>query len=733
MPDYAWFFVFARRGRGGQGRARGRVVFVALLCLFLLLPGRVATAGWLLASAEPAAHQEGSGWRIVITGNHGLGQEELWRAAQAEIDTFLTREQPASAIDDAAFQMELAYRHAGYFQALVDYEIRPEGRMVQFSVREGSRLLLGEVVFQGNVALARERLLGLDPALAEAVRRQQPFPYVEEAVTSLAASIRALYLSEGYLEAQVRPPDPEDLPVQGGDGVPLVLVITEGPRYTIGSVEVRGDRPPALEAKIEAVVGEMRGLVYQRRQKLLLKTKLHDCYENAGYADVGIVVEDRLEAQCGLAHLTATVVSGQPVMVEEVRVTGNQRTSHEFIGSRLRLEPGLAYSLDGKRESFNELYQTGLFSNVDLTLADGSLPGHKTLQVDVRERKAREVYLEPGWGSYELLRLKSGYRDSNIFGSGRILRLDSALSLKGRSLEAGVSDPWFMGTDVTASLPFHYRYREEPSFTLENSGGDLFFIKKIHKNVTINLGYQYSKNVVTDIRPDVDLLGIESNYDTASLSAQLIRDTRDDMFFPTRGYRGNVALVAARPQFGGTIAYDRLQTGVRYFLPLANGAVLGLRFATGVVLPASGQQGIPVSERFFNGGESSVRSFQASRLGPVDAEGESLGGTAFTTYTVEWRKKLNDDLAWSLFYDLGNVSPNHGTVDGLSPLLADSADLSAATWRDYFSDLRSGLGVGLHYMLPVGPARLDLAMNPDRDPARDEPDYVVHFSIGMAF
>ena len=329
--------------------------------------------------------------------------------------------------------------------------------------------------------------------------------------------------------------------------------------------------------------------------------------------------------------------------------------------------------------------------------------------------------------------MASGTRTSNLLGSGRILRFDAALSGKGRGLETGVSDPWFLGSDWTVGLPFHYRFRTEPVFTMENSGADLYALRTIHKKVTLNLGYQYGKNVVSDVSPGADLPGVATNYNTATLSCQLTRDIRDDMFFPASGYLGNIALAVARPEFGGTISYNRLLTGVRYFLPLAGGSIVGLRFNTGVILPAGDQHSIPVAERFFNGGESSVRSFSASKVGPRDENGDPLGGAAFTTYSVEWRKKLSEDLAWSLFVDLGNVSPNRTTTEGLSPLAADAEALIRATWRDYFSDLRGGVGTGVQYMLPVGPARLDLAVNPDPDPDRDEPDYALHFSIGMAF
>ena len=706
-------------------------------------------------------------WRLVVSGNQRLPEAQLLKSAQEELALFAKQGHAASAIDDAAFQMELTYHHAGYPAAVVDYEIKAETRQVFFQVQEGARLLIKDIIFEGNQGLARDRLLALDALIKEALAKHQSFPYVVETIDTLIGSIRTLYLAEGYLEIKAQVLTPEVSEAQADpEPINLTIILQEGPRFKVGEVSVHGDIPPSLSAKIAAIISAMQGAVpsspaadagqypsdehggssqsslvldggkvYQRRQKLLLKTQLHDCYENAGYADVTVTVFEEIDPQKSLVRLFANVDSGKPATVKGIQISGNERTSKDFILSRLQLELDAQYRLDDKRDSFSQLYQTGLFSSVELRLVDAGEQdsGQKMVEVEVQERKVREIYLEPGWGSYELLRLKSGYKDSNIFGSGRILRFDSAISIMGRSLEVGVSDPWFLGSDITVGLPFHYRYRTEPAFTMETSGADLYLLKTIHKKVTVNMDYQYSKNVVTDIGPDLSLLGLATNYNTASLSGQLTRDTRDDMFFPTTGYRGNVALSIARPSFGGTIAYNRLLTGVRYFYPLTGGSIVGLRFNTGMILPAGDQQSIPVGERFFNGGESSVRSFQASQLGPVDAKGDPLGGTAFSTYTVEWRKKFTQDLAWSLFFDMGNVAPNRTMVNGQSPLALDADTLIQATWRDYLSDFRSGVGTGIQYMLPVGPARLDLAFNPDRDPARNEADYVVHFSIGMAF
>jgi len=107
-----------------------------------------------------------------------------------------------------------------------------------------------------------------------------------------------------------------------------------------------------------------------------------------------------------------------------------------------------------------------------------------------------------------------------------------------------------------------------------------------------------------------------------------------------------------------------------------------------------------------------VRSFEEDELGPLDANGEPLGGEAYTVLTLEARRRLVGRLEGALFYDVGNVTP-------------DAADF----WD--FEGFESGIGIGLRYLTPVGPIRLDGALNPDPDPGAA--DGAIHFSVGMAF
>jgi outer membrane protein insertion porin family len=100
---------------------------------------------------------------------------------------------------------------------------------------------------------------------------------------------------------------------------------------------------------------------------------------------------------------------------------------------------------------------------------------------------------------------------------------------------------------------------------------------------------------------------------------------------------------------------------------------------------------------------------------------------------MELRQRLIGNLTGSLFLDLGNVSPNRSREERGKPSYDSKSDIMSDTFSQYFKDFRIGVGFGLQYQLPVGPARVDFAFNPDRDSDRDEDFFMFHFSVGMAF
>ena len=131
-----------------------------------------------------------------------------------------------------------------------------------------------------------------------------------------------------------------------------------------------------------------------------------------------------------------------------------------------------------------------------------------------------------------------------------------------------------------------------------------------------------------------------------------------------------------------------------------------------MIVPIEDSNLIPIQERFFAGGENSVRSYRESQLGPKDANGQPIGGESVATASLEWRHEVTGPFQTAAFVDVGHVA-------------LDAQDLFDP------QDIGVGIGLGFRYMLPIGPLRLDAAVNPDPDEFEEE--WVIHFSIGMPF
>lgn len=718
--------------RGRQAAVFGAVLPV--LFLFWLLPGSTLAQG--------VSHREGEGvhsaaeirqYSVLFLGNAVLSAGSLRQAALEELADLDDSPFPEARADDAAFMMELAYRRLGHAFATVEYRFFEEnGRhFLEFAIAEGPRVEVESIRITGNSRFSSSELQAFFSEGSRSLPGGGALPFVETEVRDALAAVRDLYLSEGYARVVVDEPIFSFSPDRSR--VAIHCRIQEGEQRLLVAAEFAGEILAGLEGELAALAGEMSGRPYVPRRRLQIMNRVRELYADRGYPEAEIVVEEAGDSDFARVRLLGRIRSGPPVTIAGVRIEGNERTGIEFIRSRLRLLEGDPYSTEKKRESFQRLYQSGLFSRVVIELDPGPTETERNLLVQVEEVAARELFLQGGWGSYELLRASGGFQENNLLGTGRIFRLEGGGSVRSANVQASFIDPWLLGSDISADLPVYFRRRQEPSFTREERGTALFLARDLSRTLSLTMGYLYRENTILDIASEADAATAESDYTVASIRAHLSLDTRDDIFFPTTGHRAFLTAEIADALLGSGVAYQRLTLGLRKFLPLGRRNTLGLRYDTGIILPGRDQVIIPLGERFFNGGENSVRSFRESELGPKDSLGEPLGGNGFQVISIELRHRFTDQLAGSIFIDYGNVSPGRSREEEGLPPHDSRSQVIEATINDYFRYFRPGLGLGVQYLLPVGPARLDIAWNPDRDRERHEEGFALHFSIGMAF
>lgn len=643
------------------------------------------------------------------------------------------------SLEDAVWSLERLYRSRGFVSANVrgtlvpisdDAEGSSDGakRALRFTIREGPRIEVESLTIRGNQALKASELAALFDRREAGLFESRKRWYVESEVRDLARSIRELYIALGYLDVAIDPP--RTTLDEGAAKARIELEIHEGRRYVLGEVRFEGELL-GLERALEALGRERKGKPYDPNLPRTLRGRAEDLFGRRGHADARVRLsrenrvdaDDRDTGSGGAVELTFQVEPGPVVSIGEIHVEGNEHTDLDLVRDALELHTGSRYDAAKVRDAAQRLQATGLFSSVRVELEDAPPDDEprasdergvtRPLRVALEELPRRELFIEPSYGSYERIRLKAGWRERNLFGTGRELATDGTLGELAQDARIALVDPRLFGSDARGETSIFGNRRKEPGFTRAELGASFTATKRFSRELQGSVTYSLRRSRSSDVdTTDPDVLAEIGSVDISSVKLALLYDARDDPFAPESGFVGRAAFEYASPVIGSGLGFLRGTSTVSNFTRLWRGAVLGASWRAGVIAPHAGTDEIPLQERFFNGGENRVRSFHENELGPRGVDGELVGGEAFNVFSIELRQQLLGRLDGALFHDLGNVERDH--EDFLE-----------------FSGFERAVGVGLRYMLPIGPIRLDAGFNPWHDDG--EESYVIHLSVGMAF
>jgi outer membrane protein insertion porin family len=200
---------------------------------------------------------------------------------------------------------------------------------------------------------------------------------------------------------------------------------------------------------------------------------------------------------------------------------------------------------------------------------------------------------------------------------------------------------------------------------------------------------------------------------TNSVKFALLRDTRDRLYGASKGASHNLTLKYAGGPLGGDNSYTKLEGSTSWYFPVSKNTTFHPKFSAGY-LAGNSTGHLPVFEKFYLGGLSSIRSFDNGQISPIDpVSGDRVGGNKMWYANLEYIFPLakTQGLMGVIFYDIGNVY----AID--------------ESWQQ--RDYKHSTGAGIRWMSPIGPLRLEWGYN--LDPVGDEDIKNWEFSIGGAF
>jgi len=496
---------------------------------------------------------------------------------------------------------------------------------------------------------------------------------------------------------------------QSGDTVVHVQV-TPGDAYqfssvTLAGLDAAGKEAPRLARDFGVKTGDTVNADVVQNAVTAFKVELGR--QGYPFAKVG-EPEVAIDHQTNKAVLTVEVTPGERARFGKIVPTGTRPLfSASHLQTIARFHPGQQYDAARLDDFRRALIATGLVSVVTITPVATRDPGVVDVDVQIDRAPPRTIAGELGYSTGEGVRVEASWTHRNLIKPEGAVTFRGVLGTKEQSLGATLRQANFNARDrvLTAQVVASHSVYDAYDARTFDMGAGLERQTNIiwQKTWTWSIGTEF---VGTSERHTGD--PTRKTYLVAALPTGLSYDGSDDLLNPTRGFRLAVHISPELSLQAGTHTYAKTQLDASAYQPLGTRFVFAERIRLGSI-DGVARDSIAPSRRYYAGGGGSIRGDGYQKIGPVDRNGDPLGGKSLTEFSLETRVRF------------GNF--------GVVPFL-DGGNLYASSIPK-FSKFRYGTGIGVRYYSSFGPIRVDVGTPLNRRPG--ESRVAVYVSLGQAF
>jgi len=628
-------------------------------------------------------------------------------------------------LKDASGKIKDLYVKRGYPRAKVEYKVTTiveEGKVeVKFTIDEKKVEKVRDIVIRGNKFVSRDKIrkiIKTKPAwlLNAGIYKEEILPEDEKIIVDY-------YKANGYSDVIVSAKG-----VYKAKGVYVEVEITEGPRYYVGTVKIEGnDKVDAGELK--KVLSAKKGSVYSEQLAYDNGSRLREAYMEKGYIFCQISHAPHVNADTKKVDLTYSIVENNVAYIDKIRVENNYKTRDNVVRREMRIFPGERF--DGKkvRRSKERLERLGYFEEVRFGTEAAAAPDQVDLIADVKEAKTGTLSFGGGYSSIdkftgfiELRQQNFDYRNLQTFtGGGQDISVAANVGSVSDQYGFSFTNPWIFDKPISFGFDAYKRDHQPDSLTGYDykesvTGGALRLGREFNDYFRVDGAYKYDSLRISDVS-DTASLRIkeqEGRMDLSSVQLGFSADSRDSIKAPHRGgYFSNMVQLTGYC-LGGDRTFLKDTLTASLFVPVMERLTTEFRARYGIANAFDHSDVIPLYERFFVGGATTVRGYRERRLGPVDPlSNDPLGGECMFVANLEMVYKMVDFISPVIFYDAGNAWANSGGL--------------------FSSRLYTSAGVGCRLNTPIGPISLDYGWPFQLEPGRSKKTGRFHFNVSQGF
>lgn len=664
--------------------------------------------------------------------------------------------------------IEKMYEKAGYQHTTVKYipqniDNETGQESVVFQIQETPKIKIESVDFIGAHAFTERKLRRVIKT-----RRHWMWSWLtrkgffkKDQFQDDQDTLTEFYRSRGYIDFEIADvkfinPTPNTMKIE--------IHVNEGTLYKVGSVVFKGNQLFTTDQIIAGLKVQhaqshsktnigVHGLQADVGMTFTPGALAHDVqavedfYGSKGYINVrqgtgNLIVHKIPNTEAGTMDLEYNFKEGEKVYIEKIIIKGNVKTKDKVIRRELAVYPGDVFDMVRVRLSKDRLEGLGFFERVDTkpVPTETGVENRDDLIVGVDEKSTGNFTFGAGFNTIESLFGYAEVSQANFdlfnppyfTGGGQKFRLRVQLGLEMQDYEVSFVEPWFLNRKLRLGVDL---YRTVFNFiSLDN----MYDVSRTGGKVSLSraLGSDFLIGSVSYNLEDVGIINVNTNAPTtiqeaagntlvSRFGAAIAYDTRNTYELSNKGQRtalsGQIAV--------GDRDYYRLDASSDWFFRgFAHNHVLELSAKTGVTQSVDGGD-VPFYDRFYLGGQDSLRGFDYYGVGPreVTQDGqlyEPIGGDTYWFASAEYTIPIIDRLSFAVFYDIGNVSARPWSVSSFdvlgkqfTPNIGPRKKFSNFFPVGSTGAFSDDYGIGLRLNIPMlGPLRLDYGIPIHHDP-----------------
>ena len=663
--------------------------------------------------------------KLEFEGNRKFSRKDLEEIVGVKPGALIDRHKIFAAVAG----IERKYHEAGYHfvHVVLDEKALESNHAALYAITEGPEVRVKKLEFSGDASI---------PA-AELDKQVTTRPYFwifspgtfdEEQLDRDLGALRNYYIEQGFLDVKA---DRELIFTPDKASLTIRFIVDEGPRYKVRSLSLQGVKrfaPSLLEKQMELAAGQAYTSDRVKHDMELLR----DTYGEVGFIDTTIKPVVDFTDQPGTVDVTIKVEEGKAVRIGEIRVEGNRLTQGKVIRRELRFFPEEAVNTKLIDSARRRLEGIGIFKpgSIQVTTMPTKTPDVVDVLVRVEDTETTNLILGAGissnsgiLGNISLVQrnfdltdwpksAQDFWRGESFRGAGQLFQIVLEPGTEMQRYRIDFRDPHVADTDFGLSTSLFLFERNRDTYNEGRAGVNVGVSREIAETLTAFMNFRVEGINISNIDAGVpkDVTDVKGTSMLTSVEVGVTKDTTDSLLFPSEGYRltGSVEQAGA---LGGNYTFTRATVDARKYFTITRDvldrrSVLMLHGRVGEILSDA-----PIFERFYAGGQGTIRGFRYRGVGPRFGKTE-LGGDFMALASAEYSFPIYEKtLNGVIFLDTGTVEPN----------------FSLGAWR-------ASVGFGVRFTVPfLGPVPFALDFGIPIAKQSGDRTEIFSFSIGTSF